>query len=228
MSVVRTAAMRALLDDHEGVVSFDVFDTLLWRRYPRPVEVFHDIPRTAERLGLQLPPVDGAAFATARRSAEAAARALVTEELGANEVTLRQVHQQVALALGWDSGDRALMDDLRTAELGAEADALVADHELLALVRELADAGRRMVLVSDSYLSASDVLGLVTRAGYPDRVFERVFVSSAFGVSKSCGLFDALVKELDIHPARLLHVGDLPGADLTPVTELGGRAVRWP
>ena len=173
MSFVRTAAMRAVLDDHEGVVSFDVFDTLLWRRYPRPIEVFHDIPSAAARLGLRLPAIDGSAFATARRAAEAAARELVSEELDAQEVTLRQVHVQLALALGWDTGDPALMDDLRTAELAAEADALVADRELLALVGELAAAGRRMVLVSDSYLSAADIMGLVTGAGYPDGAFER-------------------------------------------------------
>src|SRR5215204_4221685 len=119
MSVVRTRAMRALLDDHDGVVSFDVFDTLLWRRYPRPIEVFHDIPRAAVRLRLALPAVDGAAFATARRSAEAAARALAADELGTNEVTLRQIHRQLALALGWDAGDTALLDELRTAELAA-------------------------------------------------------------------------------------------------------------
>ncbi|MGI9051846.1 MAG: hypothetical protein ACR2HQ_04225 [Ilumatobacteraceae bacterium] len=228
MSVVRTSAMRALLEDHDGVVSFDVFDTLLWRRYPRPVEVFHDVPRAAARLGLGLPTVGGAAFATARQAAEAAARTVATKELGSNEVTLRQVHFQLALALGWDTSDRAVMDDLRTAELAAEADALVADRELLALVGELAEAGRRMVLVSDSYLSAPNIDSLVTGAGYPEGAFERTFVSSAFGVSKSCGLFDVLINELDLHPARLLHVGDLPSADVAPVTELGGRAVRWP
>jgi hypothetical protein len=228
MSVVRTRAMRALLDDHDGVVSFDVFDTLLWRRYPRPIEVFHDIPRAAARRRLTLPSVDGAAFATARRSAEAAARALATEERGTGEVTLRQVHTQLALALGWETADPQLMDDLRTAELSAEADALVADRELVALVNELAAAGRRMVLVGDSYLSAAQLHCLVTGAGYPEDAFERTFVSSAFGVSKSCGLFDVMIKELDIHPARLLHVSAFPDADLTPVTDLGGRFVRWP
>ncbi len=228
MSVVRTRAMRALLDDHDGVVSFDVFDTLLWRRYPRPIEVFHDIPLVATRLGLALPAVGGAAFATARRSAEAAARLVAAEELGTKEVTLRQIHRQLALALGWDTADATLMEDLRAAELAAESDSLVADRELLALVDELAAAGRRMVLVSDSYLAAEHISSLVIGAGYPPGAFERTFVSSAFGVSKSCGLFDVLIKELDIHPARLLHVGDLPGADVAPVQELGGRAVRWP
>jgi FMN phosphatase YigB (HAD superfamily) len=228
MSFARTSVMRALLEEHDGVVSFDVFDTLLWRRYPRPVEVFHDIPRAAARLGLKLPAIDGASFATARRAAEAAARARIADERGVNEVTLRQVHRQLALALGWAVDDDALLAHLRTAELATEAAALVADHELLTLVGELAATGRRMVLVSDTYFSATDIRELVTGAGYPDGAFERTFVSSAFGVSKSCGLFKVMIGELDLRPARLLHVGDLPGADVTPLQELGGRAIRWP
>ena len=227
MSFVRTAAMRGCSTSTKAWCR-STSSTRCSRRYPRPIEVFHDIPSVAARLGLRLPAIDGSAFATARRAAEAAARELVTEELDVKEVTLRQVHLQLALALGWDTGDAGLMDDLRTAELAAEADALVADRELLALVGELAAAGRRMVLVSDSYLSAADIMGLVTGAGYPEGAFERAFVSSGFGLSKSCGLFDVLIKELDLHPARLLHVGDLPDADLAPVKELGGRAVRWP
>lgn len=228
MSAVRTRALRALLADHDGVVSFDVFDTLLWRRYPRPIDVFHDIPRFSQQLDLGLPAVDGASFAMARRQAESAARAWAVTELGSPEVTMTQVHEHLALALGWDVGDAQLLINLETAELAAEAAALVADHELLRLVDELAERTTRMVVISDSYLSNDQVMQLVVGAGYPAAAFERAFASSSFGVSKSCGLFEIVVKELDLLPTQLIHVGDLPGADVTPVRELGGRSVRWP
>jgi predicted HAD superfamily hydrolase len=220
MSVARTRAMRAMLEDHDGVVSFDVFDTLLWRRHPRPIDVFHDIPGAAARRGRPLPRVDAAAFATARRGAEAMARLLVAEELETREVTLHQIHHRLALALVWDMGDEELMTDLRAAELAAERETLVADRELLRLTDELASAERRMVIVSDSYLSAPQVAALVTAAGYPAATFERSFTSSNFGVSKSSGLFDVVIKELDLHPAQLLHVGDLPAP-------ISGRWRRW-
>ena len=179
------------------------------------------------RAGIKLPPISGVQFATARRRAEETARLRSVEEFGTAEVTLAQIAEQLVISLGWDADDPALLAGLATAELAAEADALVADRELLALVREQAEAGRRMVVVSDTYLGPGDLASLLTGAGYPDRAFERIFVSSSYGVSKSVGLFEAVVDELAIHPTRLLHVGDNVGADVTPLRDLGGRSARW-
>jgi hypothetical protein len=111
--------------------------------------------------------------------------------------------------------------------LAAEADALVADHELLQLVRDEAARERRMIVVSDSYLSPAHVGALLTGAGYPEEAFERIFVSSSFGVSKATGLFEIVAKELDVHPARILHLGDNVGADVKPLRDIGGRSSRW-
>lgn len=227
MEPVRSRAIRAMLEGHEGILSFDVFDTLLWRRTPRPVEVFHDIPRAATRAGIKLPAISGTQFATTRRRAESTARTNVAEEFGTAEVTHAQIIEQLIIDLGWDLDDQSLRGALAAAELAAEREALVADHELLQLVREQVDSGRRIVVVSDSYLSPDDVGSLLTGAGYPSDAFERIFVSSSFGVSKSTGLFEVVVQELDVHPARIMHIGDLVGADVTPLRRLGGRSARW-
>jgi FMN phosphatase YigB (HAD superfamily) len=227
MEPVRTRAIRAMLDGHDGILSFDVFDTLLWRRTPRPIDVFHDIPRVAARAGIKLPAISGVQYGATRKRAESTARVRVAEEFGTGEVTLAQVLEQLVIDLGWDLDDAALLDSLVAAELAAEADALVADHELLQLVRDEAATGRRMVVVSDSYLSPGHIGGLLTGAGYPEDAFERTFVSSSFGVSKATGLFEIVAKELDVHPARILHLGDNVGADVKPLRDIGGRSSRW-
>lgn len=227
MEPVRTRAIRAMLEGHEGILSFDVFDTLLWRRTPRPVDVFHDIPRVAARAGIKLPPISGVQFGATRRRAESTARVRVAEEFGTGEVTLAQIIEQLVIDLGWDLDDTALLDALAAAELAAETEALVADHELLQLVREQRQHGRRMIVVSDSYLSPAHVGSLLSGAGFAADAFERVFVSSSFGVSKSTGLFEIVAQELDVHPARILHLGDNVGADVTPLRNLGGRSSRW-
>src|SRR5918995_2904570 len=161
MEPVRTRAIRPMIDGHDGILSFDVFDTLLWRRTPRPVEVFHDIPRAAARAGIKLPAISGGQFAAARRRAEETARLRSVEQFGTAEVTLAQIIEQLVISLGWDADDASLLASLAAAELAAEADALVADRELLALGREQADIGRRMIVVSETYLAPADLGGLL-------------------------------------------------------------------
>lgn len=228
MTAARSRSVRALAQVHAGAVSFDVFDTLLWRRYPRPIDVFHDIPRAAVRAGLKLPHIDAVAFATSRRQAEEDARVVAAVEHGTSEVTIDQIYRQMAVIQGWDSDDDDLVAALIRAEIEAEADAVFADHELVDVVSALAGEGRRLLVVSDTYLSVEHVARLLAAGGYPAGAFERIFVSSAYGASKSGGLFDVMLNELGLKPPQLMHIGDLPGADVAPLRGLGGRTVRWP
>ena len=156
MSVVRTRAIRAMLDGHDGILSFDVFDTLLWRRTPRPVEVFHDIPLAATRLGIKLPPISGAPVRDARRSAaESTARVRGRPRSSAPGGDARPDPRAARHRLsGGTLDDAALLEALAAAELAAEADcARRRPRAAAARATSRRTAGRRMVVVSDSYLS---------------------------------------------------------------------------
>ncbi len=134
MEPVRTRAIRAMLDGHEGVLSFDVFDTLLWRRTPRPVEGFHDIPRVAARAGIKLPPISGSQYATTRKRAESTA--LFAALLFAHEGVKGALDNKAAshFAVGgvgqaisaWLSGDVELDQDELVELLAALIDQLAA------------------------------------------------------------------------------------------------------
>jgi len=65
--------LGGILDHGPRLVSFDVFDTLLWRPCRRPVELFHRLGEELQRQGhlRDLGPVD---FALRRIEAERAAR----------------------------------------------------------------------------------------------------------------------------------------------------------
>lgn len=226
-TVARGRDVRRIVAAHGGIISFDVFDTLLWRRTPRPIDVFANIPHSARARSIAVPAVEPIPFATARRQAETDARLLAASRVGTSEVTISDIYQQLVLTMGWDE-EPDVADALIAAELGAEADVLVADVELLDLVRKQQAGGRRMVVVSDTYLTSEHVSQLLASTGYPTDAFEAVVTSSEYGVSKSSGLFDVVLSRLGCAAAELLHIGDLPGADVVPLRELGGRTVRWP
>ena len=135
-------------------------------------------------------PISGAEFAAARRRAEETARLRSVEEFGTAEVTLAQITEQLGSLSAGTPTIRRCSPGWPPPKPAAEADALVADRGLVALVREQAEAGRRMVVVSDTYLGPGHLASLLSGAGYPDDAFERIFVSSSYGVSKSVGLFE--------------------------------------
>lgn len=227
MTAFRARALDGLLAAHRGVLSFDVFDTLVWRRVPRPVEAFHEIPRVAAATGRDVPSIDPARFANARRRAEAHARRKTALVSGAVEVTLRQIVEELVLALGWPR-DEALLGALVEAEVATEAEVLVADRHARAVVAAEAAQGRRLVAVSDTYFSADQVLQLLAAVGYPHDVFERIFVSSEHERGKASGLIDVVLRELAVRPEELLHVGDNIHADVEPFCRAGATGVRWP
>ena len=228
MEPVRTRAIRAMLDGHDGILSFDVFDTLLWRRTPRPVEVFHDIPRAAAAAGIKLPPISGAQYATTRKRAESTARVRVAEEFGTGEVTLAQVLEQVVIDLGWeldDAGAAGRRSPRPSSPPRPRRSSPTTSCCGSCATSRAEGAGWSSSPTATCRRPTSPAL--LTGAGYPADAFERVFVSSSFGVSKATGLFEIVAKELDVHPARILHLGDNVGADVKPLRDIGGRSSRW-
>ena len=80
------------------VLSVDVFDTLLLRAVPRPVDTFPLVAtRAHERCVLQAR-VTPEQFAVVRESAEAEARRQAYQRRGSHEVSLDEIYQAMPAA----------------------------------------------------------------------------------------------------------------------------------
>src|SRR5688500_5431830 len=67
-------AWEALARQEVSVVSFDVFDTLLWRKVPEPRDAFALLGAELDGEGLLAPGTPAAVFASLREKAEKRAR----------------------------------------------------------------------------------------------------------------------------------------------------------
>lgn len=180
------------------VISFDVFDTLLVRTAGQPEQVFR-------LLEMQRGQLD---FAQARQKAEAAAR----REHG-GEITLRMIYDRLA--------QDGVVEDAAAAaeaEIAAELAAVKASPRMLALVRALTDAGKRVAAVSDMYLSSGTLEKLLDKAGYPK--MERIFVSCEAGVGKAGGALQRHACEA-LGTTNVLHIGDNWQADVQGAARAG-------
>lgn len=180
-----------------GLVSFDVFDTLVFRPFSSPGDLFC-------LVGAALDYPD---FKSIRMEAEKLARDRKQAQQGTREVTLEDIWSVVEEETGIprEEGMRA--------EWEQERRCCFANPYMLQVVRLLHSGGKRLLALSDMYLGRERVEQLLRECGYPD--FNDCFVSCDAGVSKSGGaLYDRVRETLAVgEETAWVHVGDNPYAD---------------
>ncbi|MBW4330012.1 HAD family hydrolase [Stakelama sp. CBK3Z-3] len=198
-------ALPDALDAHGGakILSLDCFDTLLWRDCHAPQDLFHLLPGLTRQQ---------------RIWAEQHARRSAILRHGRNEATIEEIYAHAFPNA--DDGARAA--GVR-AEIDIEARHCFAFAPTVALMRKAKAAGMKVVIVSDTYFSASQLRDLIARAAGEavTDLIDRIFASSEHGRSKGEGLLGIMLKAMKSKPGRVLHIGDNPNADLKAAQTLG-------
>lgn len=190
------------------LVSFDLFDTLLWRPFARPEAVFWMLDeQVASAFGI-------ANFAATRQAAEALARQGL--EPG-RDVTIEQIYRCFASRAGL-TPERAMQ--LMALEVATEQSLLRPNPVIAPLVHELRASVGRMLLVSDMYLGEAHLRPVLRRLGLD--CFDRWYVSADTGRRKDRGdVWDHLLEQEGIDQGRLLHVGDNEHSDVQVLVDRG-------
>ncbi|MFZ5829038.1 MAG: hypothetical protein ACOY3P_03080 [Planctomycetota bacterium] len=228
-------ALRAILWpqlERFDLITFDVFDTLLGRRIHPPDWVQRRICRElARRCGLRddLYPVRkrlerelGATRATAGEDAEC-----TLEEVLAALVDHCVAFSRTGRAATAPGQSADLVASLVRLELQLEREVTYPLGGMCGLVEELRKAGKRVALVSDMYLSANQIRGLLEHhsvgiEGLP------IYVSSEHRASKASGrLFRRVLARERLAAVGVLHVGDQRHSDFVMPLSLGLSAVWW-
>lgn len=210
----QTAAPRVDLLPHElpqaldwfpqaKVLSLDCFDTLLWRDTHAPHDVFTTLPG--------ITPMQ-------RRHAETAARKVSAFAHNRNEVSIGEIYSQLMPRATQAERDTAIAN-----ELDAEAKACFAFAPTVELMRRAKARGVQVIIVSDTYLDATQLRTLIERGAGADvaALIDRIFVSSAYGQPKALGLYREVLRKLSAKPHEILHIGDNHGADVVGVSAHG-------
>ena len=199
------------------MLSLDVFDTILWRKVPEPVDAFLLLAlRLIERGGLT-PDVDAGGFALLRRRAEELARERREHSGRGVEVTLHEIWETVpdGLLRGMTK------DEALEQEVELERALLVPDLDVVNLMLAAQERGKRIVGVSDTYFSEAQLRSFLIAAPVGSISLERVFASSDRRIGKGSGLWRVVLDELGVKPKRVLHVGDNHAADVAAPSNLG-------
>ncbi len=203
-------------------VSLDFFDTLVWRWTTEPTGVFTEVGRRLQACG-QLPahvrPED---YRVYRRMAEVRARERHLHGADKPEdITLKQILEEL----------RRLLPDPTTAgalEVEAERELCCLNPGLIQFAARLKGRGLRLFVISDVYLSAEHLRGILRANGMDPSLFDAIYTSSDARQCKSTGnLFRKVLAEQGLKPEELLHLGDNPEADVAGAHRAGVRALLY-
>ncbi|MCI9441894.1 MAG: hypothetical protein HFH15_11815 [Ruminococcus sp.] len=192
-----------ILEEHRGirVVSFDVFDTLLFRTCIKPADVFARMYQKKRELFPEH--VKEEDWVNARQTAERKARRSAFELYGNYEVTLDDIYAELSPKL-------FRIEDLKVLELQCEEESCFLNPEiykLLVYIRE--KYACKVILCSDMYLNSDQISGILSHNGFDRTLAHRIYVSSEHKKSKRyMSLYHTVLSDLQILPEEMLHVGD--------------------
>ncbi|WP_026523897.1 hypothetical protein [Butyrivibrio sp. MB2005] len=184
------------------IISFDVFDTLIFRYVSNPTDVFSIV-------GNQLGIYD---YKNSRVEAEKCARQKTDNVYG--EITLSEIYDILENNIGIDKTKAMEL------ELSVEEKVCFANPYMLEVVKELVRKGKRLIATSNMYMDSIQIKHLLDICGYKD--IKEVFSSCEFGVSKNKGLLQNEVWSVVGRSYSVIHVGDNYLADY-----IGSRIIGW-
>ncbi len=229
MTQVAAARRHPLLEDvHRiiedrscAVLSFDIFDTILWRRVPRPADLFGILGARLRAAGMVPEWVSDATFRRMRVVAEDKARNS-REALG-TEVSLFDIWR----AMPSNVFDRERLDEFVKAEVEAEREYTVVDLDIAEVVTSALKHDIKVMFVSDTYFTEEHLNHLLDRPELGNLQDVQIFRSHQHGLDKASGLFEIVLKEIGKEPEQVVHIGDNVVADFEVPGEMGVRTVLF-
>lgn len=192
------------------IISFDIFDTLIFRPFTEPTDLFYFV-------GNELGMLD---FKRIRMELEAKSRHECFKKNGHYEVTFSDVWK----CMERETGIPAYLG--MKIELSMERKFCYANPYMLKVFRELQKRGKKIIIVSDMYLPERFLSDLLQENGYSG--FEKLYVSCEYGKSKAEGSLYDIVKADFGSDRKIIHVGDNEHSDVRKAKEHGFSSAYYP
>jgi HAD superfamily hydrolase (TIGR01549 family) len=181
------------------IISFDIFDTLLIRPFARAKDIFKFIELNENATG----------FAISREKAEIEARVKNPKD---EDVTIDEIYNFI----------EEKFKRVKTKEIEIEEQILQVNSKIKEYFDFALSLGKKIVLVSDSYLTKDILEIILNRRGYSG--YNKIYISSEYRKTKHSGKLFQVVQE-DLKTKNILHIGDNKYSDYTVPKNLGWDAI---
>lgn len=209
-----------------GVITFDLFDTLLIRRIHDPDIVKLPVARFISGLAEQSDiNITWQAVQKIRDQIEQNQRDETGKSFDDHEAFYPQFMELTLRTIFAEHYLPSLLDDVTGYELEMESRVLVPRAPFVVWLKELKQQGKRIFVVSDIYLPAEHLKELLKRAGILDLVEDVISSADSFLAKASGKAFPLMQERYDLDSSSWLHVGDNPISDGLRPDEYGIEAL---
>lgn len=171
------------------IISFDIFDTLIFRPFEKPTDCFYLLEAEYNFLS----------FAKYRREAEAEARQNTTKQNG--EIDIFDIYTE--LQKYYDISDSHSMAEK---EIELEKKICYANPYTFEIYKKLLEKGKKIIAVSDMYIPEKYIRHILNSCGYTD--ISEIFVSCDYGLTKASGKLPKLIHEKLGINKTIIHIDD--------------------
>lgn len=201
------SAINELMDKYE-YVSFDIFDTLIFRTVKTPEDIFDIVQMQYELEGGEFQE-----FRKKRILAERAAR----KKYFPREISLAQIYEML-------EGAPDTKASLMKLERKIEIENCVPNLPMIQLAQKLSKKKKHIIIITDMYLDRETLVAILEKINMP---YEKLYISGEIGLTKSTGeIFPFVLKDLGIQSEQIIHTGDNLVTDLKNPQKYGIMSVE--
>ena len=188
--------LKSKVDSYK-YVSFDLFDTLMFRTVSSPNDIYDIVEilyNQSERENLR-------GFKKKRIKAEWKARSYRREQ----EIDIDNIYHFLPYT-------KEIKEKLQRIEKWCEIENCVPNTPMIEFVNWCKEEGKNIVIISDMYLDRNTIEAILDKIGVK---FHKLFLSSDIGVTKRSGLlFKYVLNSLNILAHEIVHIGDDKETDI--------------
>lgn len=193
------------------IISFDIFDTLMFRLVSRPEDIFYIMEKN---LNIK-------EFSRIRQIGQRDA-SLNAEKIGYPHADMDEIYNYLKnnyhLECDWD--------EVKKYEIELENDALYANMHMKEIFNFAKENGKRVIAVSDMYLKKAEIEKFLNSCGYVG--FDEIYISSDIRKTKyRYDLFEYVIDKENVNAENILHIGDNYEADYVNAKKCGINAVHY-
>jgi len=206
--------------DNYKVISFDIFDTAVFRMVFEPRDVFLLMEEElVEKYGNTF-----LGFSDLRFKAEVETVEKVWKLDRAAEVNLNDIYRTLFF---FNPTLKQFYQELKEIELHAERSVIVPSFQVLDYFNKARQLQKNTIFISDTYLPQEHITQVLEASGYQG--YDKLFISCEVGTNKASGkLFDVVINEMKIDPKYILHIGDHEYADIIQPATRGISTYKLP
>lgn len=203
-------------DTSVKIVSFDLFDTLIFRKVMDPNYAFRGLKKNKLLKSLYS---DADQFFSIRKSYEIKARRYLSKNK--EDVTLEDIYSFSKL-------DKKTINKLINIELKNENNLLIPNNHLSYWIEFAHSLDKKIIIISDIYYSYEQLSDIAFSKIKNFKLISNVYISSEIKKLKKTGnLFKHVLEKENVNPSEVVHIGDNITSDFNVPKNLGLRTIHY-